>query len=62
MREEKLIKNRKKAGLSQQEAADLLGVSRQVLSAVENGRYDLCSTDTIIKIKKFMENYNEDNK
>jgi len=55
VKDKALIKAREKRGLSQQKAADKLGISRQVLSAVENRDYSKCSRDTIIRIRKFME-------
>ena len=36
----KMMETRKAKGLSQQQLADLLGVSRQTISSLETGRYN----------------------
>jgi len=45
---------RQQRGMSQQELADLVGVSRQTLSSLENGRYNP-SVITSYKIVKVLE-------
>ena len=45
---------RQQRGMSQQELADLIGVSRQTLSSLENGRYNP-SVITSYKIVKVLE-------
>ncbi|MCF6460332.1 helix-turn-helix transcriptional regulator [Clostridium sp. Cult3] len=50
---------RKSKGLSQEELADILGVSRQTISSLENGRYNP-SILLAFKIARYFERSIED--
>lgn len=49
-----LKKLRESKGLSQEKLGDILGVSRQTINSVENGKFDPSLT-LAIKLKKFFD-------